>query len=309
MDLPSPVRTLEEQVAALRTGAGLRRLESLAVLSVHGRDRASWLNGMVTNDVRSVPVGASVYAAIVGVKGKLLTDVYVHGGAESLDIVLPRERVEEVSAHFDRYIVMEDVTLSPRENVVFTLQGPKAREAAKPLGAHSVADRLTRGGVDFLVAPDALDAWLARVREAIDAGTVTVVSPEAWEVARIELGVPQYGVDFEGSNFVQEATITPRAVSFQKGCYLGQEVVCRLQMRGQVQKHLVGVVVEGDPPAPGETLTEGDKPVGTITSAARSVSLPGKSVALAMVRRAVIEASPTVALGGRVATLAAHPAP
>jgi tRNA-modifying protein YgfZ len=300
--------SLEAQVTALREGAGLRALDALGALGVRGRDRAKWLNGMITNDVRVLPPGRSVYAAVVGLKGKILTDLYVDAREDELLLVMPLDRLTEVSDHFDRYIVMEDVFVSPREVRVFSLQGPRAAEIAESLSHRFVADRLGRGGVD-LVCPADDEAALASVSALVERGDVVVVSQEAWEVARVESGVGVFAVDFDTSHFVQEAGITARAVSFHKGCYLGQEVVCRLEMRGQVQRQLTGIVLDGAAPAVGDAVMLEGRDVGRVTSATRSATLPGRAVALAMVKHAAVEAGASVTVNGVAGVLTARPVP
>lgn len=297
MDLvPSVTASLDAQARALRDACGARALEDLAVVSVRGKDRASWLNGLVTNDTRALESGRGVYAAAVAVKGKILTDLFVHARADELLLVMPAARVDEVLAHFDRYIVMEDVTLARLDVAVLSLQGPATAALAERLGERFAADRLGRGGVDVVVPPARRDEVAAALRALVAEGAVAAVSPEAWEAARIEAGVPAFGVDFDGSNFVQEASITPRAVSFHKGCYLGQEVVCRLEMRGHVQRMLVALSLPGDPPARGTAVTSEGHEVGAVTSAARAVD--GGSVALAMVKHAAVEKSAPLAVQG-----------
>lgn len=307
MSLPPVTASLAEQVAALRGGVGLRPLTDLAAVSVRGRDRLTWLNGMVTNDTRSLAAGRGVYAAVVGLKGKVITDLFAGGREDEVILVMPAARVEEVLAHFDRYIVMEDVFVARREGLVVSLQGPRAAALAGELGPIAAADRLGRGGLDLVLEEG--DGRLERLAALAQAGRVTPVSEEAWEVARLEAGIAAFGRDFDSGHFVQEAGVTRRAVSFQKGCYLGQEVVCRLEMRGHVQKSLIGLVIEGDAPAAGAVVLAEGKEVGRVTSAAAAVSLPGRAVALAMVRQATVEGGAAVEVGGARATLTLRPVP
>ncbi len=298
--LLTPTRSPDEQAAALLEGAGLCAMEHLSVLAVGGADRASWLNGLVTNDVRALPPGASVYAAAVAVKGKILTDLHVTAAGDELLVVMPAERRDEVAAHFDRYVVMEDVTLTPRDLLVFTAQGPRARELSPAVGHVARNDRLGGGGVDVHVAPDELAAFIEWARGAELRGELVIAGAEAWERARVVAGVARFGVDFDVSNFVQEASITPRAVSFQKGCYLGQEVVCRLEMRGHVQRRLVSLRVEGAPPPRGAAVTADGKTVGEVSS----VSAWGSGAAMiAMVRYAALESRAPLEVDGRPVTV------
>jgi folate-binding protein YgfZ len=301
---PTVTLSLQEQLDALQHRAGARALEDQGVLAVKGADRSAWLNGVVTQDVRALEPGQGAYAVAVGVKGKVLSDLWVHATHDALLLVVPLAQLEVLQAHFERYIVMEDVTLEALTDVtVLSVQGPDARRLTEGLGASS-ADRLGRGGGDLLVPGVDLD----RVYVALQ-HTVPVVSAEGWEVARLEAAVPAFGVDFDGGNFVQEAGLTARAVSFHKGCYLGQEMVCRLEMRGQVQRHLVSLVLEGPAPERGAPVLSEEKPVGAVTSAARSVALPGSAVALAMVRRATVDAGEALAVEAAPAKVVPRPVP
>jgi folate-binding protein YgfZ len=299
--LPEPTRPLDDQLTALREGAGARELPD-RVLAVRGPDRHDWLNGQVTNEVKSLRPGQSRYTAIVQVKGKLLADAWVHARADELLLIVPPDTVDGLLQQFERHIVMEDVTVEPQPSLhVVAVQGPRARGAVG-VGHAEVfeADRLGRGGVDWIVGRDAVPPALL---EAIGRSEVVLVGEAAWEVARLEAGVPRWGVDFGSENYVQEANITARAVSFSKGCYTGQEVVCRLEMRGHVRRQLVSLVLDGEPPAPG-TPVGGD--LGTVTSAAFSPRL-GRTVALAMVKWDVATSGGAVDVAGRPAQIVGRP--
>lgn len=295
--VPLPSVALEAQRLALREACGLCALDDLAVLTVTGNDRASWLNGVVTNDTRNLAAGQSAYAAAVAVKGRLLADLWVHARADALLLVVPSAQCETLLAHFERYVVMEDVALARHEARVVSLQGPHAATVAGRFPERFSADRLGRGGWDLIADP----SFESMLQAVVAEGLATVVSREAWEAERIEALVPGFGVDFDTSNFVQEAAITARAVSFNKGCYLGQEVVCRLEMRGQVQKQLVGLAVPGAVPAMGAKVVSDGQEVGVVTSAAPA--LGGGAVALAMVKRAAVEKSSALTIGEATATL------
>ncbi len=277
-------------------------LEDHAVVAVRGADRATWLNGVVTQDLRGIAPGASVYAAVLGVKGKILTDAFVLGREDELLVVLPAARCEAVLEHFDRYLVMEDVTLDRLDAEVITVQGPRAREALAGFGETFAVDRLSRGGGDLVVGSDAKPGVEAEIARLLRDGALARVTPEAWEIARIDGSVPAFGKDFDGNNFVQEAGITARAVSFQKGCYLGQEVVCRLEMRGQVQRHLATFSVEGPAPLAGAAITRDGATVGAVSSSAPSRNVSGESRFFAMVKRSALETPGQMAVDGRAVT-------
>jgi folate-binding protein YgfZ len=282
--LPAVSASVDEQVRTLQSGCGAMVLEDLAVLEARGGDRASWLNGLVTQDTRAIPSGRAVYAAAVAVKGKILTDLWVCARPDALLLLVPRARAADLFAHLDRYIVMEDVTLATLDVQVLSLQGPGA--VTPPVGEVFAVDRGGFGGFDVVLSADTLDAVAAWVRAEVEAGQVTVVGAEAWSQAAVLRAVPRFGADFDTSNFVQEAAITPRAVSFNKGCYLGQEVVCRLEMRGQVQRHLLALEVSGAVPSRGDVVKAEGQDVGVVTSVAPVAD--GARV-LAMVRHAASE--------------------
>ena len=282
--LPAVSASVDEQVRALQSGCGALVLEDLAVLEARGADRASWLNGLVTQDTRAIPPGRAVYAAAVAVKGKILTDLWVCARPDALLLLVPRARAADLFAHLDRYIVMEDVSLTTLDAQVLSLQGAGA--VAPPVGEVFAVDRGGFGGFDVVLTAETVDAVAAWARAEVDAGRVTVVGAEAWSLAAVLRGVPRFGVDFDTSHFVQEAAITPRAVSFNKGCYLGQEVVCRLEMRGQVQRHLLALEVSGAVPARGDVVKAEGQDVGVVTS----VAPVGEGArVLAMVRHAASE--------------------
>lgn len=282
--VPAATAPLDEQIRALQSGCGARLLDDVAVLEARGGDRASWLNGLVTQDTRAIPIGRAVYGAAVAVKGRILTDLFVCARPDALLLLVPRARADELFGHLDRYIVMEDVTLAPLEAQVLSLQGAGA--AAPPGGEVYPVDRGGHGGYDVVVTPDAREAVRAWLDGEVAAGRVIAVGEEAWAQAAVLRAVPRFGVDFDSTNFVQEAAITPRAVSFNKGCYLGQEVVCRLEMRGQVQRHLLALEVSGVVPARGDVVKAEGQDVGVVTSVA---PLGEGARVLAMVRHAASE--------------------
>ncbi|MBL8604264.1 MAG: hypothetical protein JNK72_20215 [Myxococcales bacterium] len=266
---------------ALNAGAVMFEVSGRALVRVTGRDRASWLNGVVTQDVRHLATATGVYAASVAVKGRLLGDLIVLAETDALVLALPAEQVDTFMAHFDRYIVMEDVTLTPDPRGVLTVQGPRAAGLTEGFAGRFAVDRLGTGGVDLLGDAETLAAHRAAL---IAAGAVAVDGATAGAL-HVFAGRPRWGVDFGGDNFVQEASVTAQAVSFHKGCYLGQEVVCRLEMRGHVQKQLVTLRLAA-PATAGAGVFHEAAQVGAVTSVA---SREGLDAALAMVKYAVVD--------------------
>jgi len=240
-----------------------------------GKDRFSWLNGVLTSDVKSLEGKAGPRAQLgcaLDQKGKIQADVVVFvddaEGGPTVHAWLPRRSAEALLAAWDRYIVMEDVELVPDEGArLFHVEG------ATPAGRAAPFDALGEGG--FVIESD---PGLPRLEES------------AVEARRIAAGRAAFGVDFDEKNYVQECGLEARAVSFTKGCYLGQEVVCMLQMRGHVNKRLVQLAVPAGITAGAELAVDGQV-VGAVTSVAGEA-------ALAMVKYAHSEPGKRLEVGG-----------
>lgn len=273
--------------------AGARALDD-AVLCLRGEDARTWLSGQVTNDTRGMSADSAVYALVLDGRGKILADVWVLDVGDEVRLVVPRETTAELQKHFEKYIVMEDVELAVADEAVLTVQGPRSGEAIERAGLPGFAcDRLGYGGRDVLVpAADRTRAHAALVAaaEALGGGEV---DEAAWELARLRAGRPRFGADFGPANYPQEAGLKRIAVSFEKGCYLGQEVVCTLESRGQLSRHLVRIESDHELTA-GLDLRLEEQVVGQITSARRDPEA-GRVVALGYVKRRAAAADTTLA--------------
>jgi len=308
-----PVLTpTDADYAVLTTACGLLDRSERGKLALTGTDRRPFLNGQVTNEIEALEAGQGVYAAFLTHKGKMLGDVRVLETGEEL--LLDTERVA-LQALFDlvrRFSIGYDVQLHKRtlERGLLSLIGlssdaaltaagaapPAAREhdhiAATIAGAEVRVIR-TAAGADVLCEAEATSA----VAEALRDAGAQPVDEAAAEVVRVEAGVPRYGVDLDDTVIPQEAGLNARAVSFTKGCYVGQETVARLHYKGKPNRHLRGLRLSA-PAEPGTTLTldteKGTREIGHLGSVAQSpVHGP---IALALIRR---EAQPgdTVAVG------------
>jgi len=249
---------IADQARWLRETVGVRALE-MAAIRVTGEDARTWINGQVTNDVGRTEKGDAVYALAVDTKGKIASDLWALDlGGDRFDLVVPRDRLEPLLAHLDKYVVMEDVELEGREVTVVSAQGPRHAE----LDLEGFAcDRLGAGGTDVL------DGDLAAAVEAARRLGGGEVSEEAWELARLRAGRPALGADFDEKTLPQEAGLRELAVSFTKGCYVGQEVVCMLENRGQLRRRLVQARADALP-EPGSEVTADGAAVGTVRSGA-----------------------------------------
>ncbi len=291
---------------------------------VAGRDRAAFLQGLVTNDVVALRAGTGCRSALLDVKGKVqaLFDVLAVG--EALWLCLPPAACAPLVQFLDTFLIMEDATLEvSTELAPLSLQGPACAEilggvagldgeeavallaaprATRHLGAevagHEVllaaADESGLGGVYVWAKREALgDIWAALV----DAGAQPV-GEDAAEVLRIEAGVPLVGRETDADTLLPQLPMGG-LVSWTKGCYLGQEPVARIRYRGRVNRLLCRVVLDGEAvgiPATGEPLRAEEKDVGWITSAARSAER-GAVVALAQLRREYIGSGTRLTVG------------
>jgi folate-binding protein YgfZ len=300
------------QVQAAKEGALAVQHAELAALVVTGKDRVTWLNGMLTCELAKRAAGSAVYGLVVERKGHVLADVVavVDDSGERVLLVVPVFTVESLRAHLEHYLVMEDCEITLASGwEAWSVHGPRserALEAARAAGGvGGTLDRTGRGGAMVLAPPDATREVAAAV-----AGVATVGDDAGWEALRLERGVPRFGVDFDDKTYPQEAQLEKVAVSFDKGCYLGQEVVCMLEMRGHVKRKLVPVVLDavGAPPPRGAPVTdEAGAPVGEVTSAVTSPTL-GKPVAMAMVKRAFAEAGKRLVVAGASGEVVERPA-
>jgi tRNA-modifying protein YgfZ len=283
--------TRSAEYRALTEACGLVDRSERGKLALTGSERKVFLQGQVTNDVERLEPGHGCYAAFLTHKGKMLGDMRVLDFGDEL--LLDTERVE---------LHKRTVELG-----LLSLIGPDARRIA---GASDLAHehdnrRAQVGGRDVvLVATDAgVDVFCqaadtGAVRAALEAAGAVAVSEDAAEVLRVERGRPRFGADIDDGVIPQEAGLNERAVSFTKGCYVGQETVARLFYRGKPNRHLRGLRLSG-PAAHGDVLRLGEKEVGRLGSVV--VSPAHGPIALAIVRREA-QVGDTLAAGDGGAT-------
>ena len=270
-----------------------------AHIDLRGPDAAEYLQGQVTNDVQARIPGKGCYAAMLNPKGRILADMRILVLSEEelwldLEAVARDAAVRELKMYkIGRRVDVQDSTAA---RTIVSLMGPRSRvvlEAAGlvegPFPEDENAWVRGRDGA-VIVATDAgfdlvleLEAAPGLQEELLGAGAQRV-SAEAAEIDRIERGRPRYGVDMGDENLPGEAGIVERAVSFTKGCYVGQEPVARMFHKGHPNRHLRGLELSA-PVSPGKVLTTGEKEVGRVSSA--GVSAVRGPVALAILRREV----------------------
>jgi folate-binding protein YgfZ len=277
-------------------------------LALTGGDAKSFLQGQVTNDVEALASGSGCYAAFLTPKGKMLGDLRVLDAGDELLLDTERVSLQALFNMIRRFSLGYDVQLHKRtlERGLLSLIGPESDAVAPGPAAteHShaavevdgVPTRAIRtdAGVDLLCDAAQTDA----LRSALEARGAVAVSEAVVECLRIERGRPRYGVDLDDTVIPQEAGLNERAVSFTKGCYVGQETVARLFYRGKPNRHLRGLKCSA-PVVPGDELVLDERTVGRVSSA--TVSPRFGPIALALVRREVGPGT-TVAVGQAGAT-------
>ncbi len=283
-------------------------LPDLALFEVRGDDRLSFLHNFCTNDIKRLQPGTGCEAFLTSIKGRVLGHLRVFATTDALLVVCERDATDAIVAHLDKYLITEDVQLRSRadDDDLLSVSGPAAeawlRESCTTsadwppfssgtleiAGAAVTVLRcdLTRQPGFLLAVPHGVSA---DVRDWITATGVLPAGPPVFEALRIEAGAPRSGIDIGELNLAQEAGRTPQAISFTKGCYLGQEPIARLDALGHVNQELRSVAFEPGPtPAPGTPVqTAEGEPVGTITSSAISYAEEPHPVALALLRARV----------------------
>jgi folate-binding protein YgfZ len=286
---------IDAQYRELREGAGLLDRSERATLELRGPDAADFLQGQVTNDVLALEPGQGCYAAMLNPKGRVLADLRIlHAAPQRFLVDTEATALEAVLRDLRMYKIGRQVEVADTpERAVLSLIGPRSREVAdsalgiRVLGdEHSLSEAAgvvavrTNLGIDLIADGD----QAAELRERLLASGAQPVSLDAAEVVRIESGRPRHGLDMTEDNLPAEAGIVERAVSFTKGCYVGQEPVARMHYKGHPNRHLRGLRLSEQANS-GTALFASGKEVGRVTSRALSPALG--PIALALVRREV----------------------
>jgi len=295
--------SLAVEYQALTAGAGLVDASDRTKIELRGDDRAGFLNNFCTNDIKRLQPGQGCEAFICNVKGHVIGHVAVFCDESSLWLDTAPGQAQKLLSHLDRYLIREKVELIDRTSDYqeLILSGEKVSGLFEGVSI----DRMTPGEHVKMPSPSGAMVGIYRVdltahhcclltfpandaiamRRLLQLKNVVECSHEALDIVRIENGFPLYGVDITDDNLPQEVARDAKAISFTKGCYLGQETVARIDALGHVNKALCGVAfLEGTVPAAGAELSSGDKIVGHVTSACWSPKL-GKPLGLAYLRR------------------------
>ena len=306
------VSASRRELTALVAECGVYRPDH-SLFSLSGRDRVRWLNGMVSNNVRDLAAGRGVYAFVLNPQGHILGDLYVFNRGDSFILEIERVQAEAILQIFKRYIIMDKVEIEDLsgKNAVVGITGPKSGQVLASLGFSSSQEPLTftetsfngiqvivvRGdnpyvpSYELFVPADKVDSvW----NQLIQAGTEKV-SAETLETFRILCGIPKVGKDIRERTLPHE-TGQERALNFNKGCYIGQEIVERIRARGAVHKIFVGFELQDPFPAPGTKIESAGREVGEITSV-MAAPLQGKRLGLGYLRKEVLDSNALLRAG------------
>ncbi len=278
-----------DEYQAARSGAVLVDLSFRDALRITGEERLSYFHGMCTQDIKGLPEWGSAYFTIVSVKGAMVGDGRAVRRTDDLVLDLEPGTSDHVREFLEKYLISEDAELQPAagEVAVLGLVGPRTEEVLKaafgeqlPEGIVRLPSLLTKGpGTDLLLPTNRLEEIWSRLRDA--GARPAGLEPLEW--VRVEDGVPRFGQDLLETTIPLEADLK-HAIHYNKGCYVGQEVIARATYRGQMNKKLTGLVLgESGAPERAELRKDGKK-VGFITSVVRSPSR-GDHVALGYVHR------------------------
>lgn len=305
-----------DELDTLIRHCGLFDLGWRAKITVAGRDRVRWLNGMITNTIKDLPPGRGNYSFLLNAQGRILGDLYAWNRGEYLVLDTDRSQLENVFNTLKRFIIMDQVEMKDSGDTLTALGlcGPESQKALQDAGidvaglqplelregvVNQISLTVARGPEQkpgwyelWVTSTDACHLWEGLVERARPVGS------EALELWRIMQGIPQYGKDIRDRDLPQE-TEQAQAVNFTKGCYIGQEIVERIRSRGQVHRRFTGFEFPEAVPQPGK-FEEAGRTVAEVTSVAE---IRNKKIGLGYVRRETGTPGTKLNLGGITAVI------
>ncbi|HWP24517.1 MAG TPA: aminomethyltransferase family protein [Candidatus Binatia bacterium] len=306
--LPAHFGDVAAEYQAARSAVAFIDLSHRGLLQLTGPDRLSFLQGMLSNDLKALKPFEGQYATLLTQQGKVVADLRVLCSLNSFYLDFWEHLKDRILDHLNRYLVADEVEIADRtaQYAILSLQGPRAEAllgsltGSLALPAHSQHHTMAtiegtdvcivrqsytgQPGFDFIMPKASLKKIAELLTRRGESFAAAWMGEQALDILRIEAGIPRYGVDFTEDNLLLEVGIE-HAVSFTKGCYLGQEVVERIRSRGHVNKKLCGLVLQGQAPAsPGDKLYGGAREAGVITSSVFSPQLK-RPIALGYVNK------------------------
>jgi glycine cleavage system T protein len=313
-EVPSHYGDAREEHLAVRKNAGIADLSYRGLVRISGTDRTKFLQGLITNDVAKLTEGQGLYAAILNPKGRMLADLKIYEIRDAFLVDLDREITDKTIQILSRYKLISKATLEDLTDslVHLAVYGPSAHPILEKVLGTALPKSLEFSSISVqwhdlqvyviqsmytgeqgydLVIPAQGGATLWK--DILNTGSGFGIKPvglEALEGLRIETGIPRYGIDMDENTFPPEAGLEEKAISYTKGCYVGQETIARIKTYGQVHRKLMGLILQGGPPPKGTFSHHGDKvfqdedEIGFVTSSAYSPVL-NQNIALGYIRR------------------------
>jgi len=300
---------------------------------VSGTERASYLQGLLTNDIVALKSEQGCYTAYLTAQGRMIADLYVYELGDVLLLTMSGGVKDGVMAKFDQFIFSEDVQLGDVTETFaqIAVVGPDAavrvasivsgvsEAALRDMPEHGNARGEWAGGAAIVTritdaGEPGFDLFMERaqaaaLKTALTAAGVSELDEATAEAVRVESGIPLFGRDMDEETIPLEAGIEARAISFTKGCYVGQEVIIRVLHRGhgRVARKLVGLTIDGEQvPGAGAPIRSGEREIGQVTSSTASPAMK-RPIALAYVHRDFLEPGTAVTVGDQSATVTALP--
>ena len=299
----------QENHRYLREKAGYFFLDDWCLISAKGSDLFTYLQTQTTNDVNELKLGQGQNNAIVDRKAKVISTFSLHRTGEGSAVILVEAiQKENLLNHLNTFLFREDVTINPSNHFVLALQGPKSQEIIKSFTQSRASIPEKPNGIceftfdeqSALAINKSLTgeegcvlAFPAKSKETIthklleieQQNSLVEIDPHAREVFRIEAGIPCFGKDINGKNILPETGLEHSSVSYNKGCYIGQEVIARIKTYGAPNFALMGLIIEGDTlPLPDSEIKLESKKIGIIKSSIFSYSLQ-KIITLAYIQK------------------------
>jgi folate-binding protein YgfZ len=288
-------RMLTEYYRAAREAAAIAQKDLFGILKFTGSERVSWLQGMTTNDLQKLTPGMGCYAAHLTPQGKVVAHMQILADEDALWLSLERAGISKLMEAFDKLLIMEDVQIQDASDEwdILTLIGPRSAPVLEawldgPLNLNApYAHRKIEDG--RVVASElGYDIWAVRehadevLRSLTQSGAIAI-DRGTWDVLRTEAGIPIHGVDIDETTTMPE--IGEKGISYEKGCYVGQEVVAKVKYIGHVNRRFVGLILKtSDLPDLRSPIYKGEKEVGYVTTSLFSPGL-NQPIALGFVSR------------------------
>jgi aminomethyltransferase len=307
---------------AVRNFAGLFNFNSFAKISIKGKDRIKFLQGLTTNDITTLSDGTGLYTILPTIKGKIASEAMVYAFPAHFLLILPPDLREKTLQILNKFKIGSDVQIEDLTEFFFLLsiQGPQSEKILvnwlqnplPELQPFHFISLLIEGatlqiirngwsgekGFDLLIPSSRGEEIWTRLLEKGKSNGLIPAGKETFETIRIEAGIPQYGVELSEEVLPQEAGLEKMAISYTKGCYIGQETIARLHYLGHTNRSLVGLLLDQNIPEKNDTIISGDKKIGLITSTTYSPSLK-RIISLGFLQRQYVQPGTAVEIDHR----------